>query len=81
MSSPSPFCYSEALGDLHLRYHAAKRARPSPAVAKEIGISTLTLHRFEREGYVTAMALAQIARWTELEERLAHQRRRPGYAP
>lgn len=75
----TPFRYSEALGDLHLRYHAVKLARPTPDVAQEIGVTTLTLARFEREGYVTALALSQIARWTETAERLTPQRAREGY--
>jgi hypothetical protein len=74
---PSPFRYSEALGDLHDRYHAVKLARPSREVAQEVGVSTLTLHRFERQGYVTALTLHQIAQWVHGQER-AHDRPR-GY--
>lgn len=66
--------YGDALADLQQRYTAVTRARPLPALAKEIGVSTLTLHRFEREGYVSAVALHQIATWTQAQERLGHQR-------
>lgn len=79
MTSPNPFRYSEALGDLHLRYHAVKLARPTPEVAREIGVSTLTLHRFEREGYVTASALHEISTWTQIQEHLTHQQSLKGY--
>jgi len=75
MSHANPFRYSEALGDLLLRYQAAKLARPTPEVAREMGVSTLTLHRFEREGYVTAVTLHQISAWTKTQEQLTHQRR------
>lgn len=74
-----PVRYGDALADLHQRYAAVTRARPLPALAREIGISTLTLHRFEREGYVSALALHQIATWTQAQERVGHQRNLGGY--
>lgn len=69
-----PRRYGEAFRDLRARYHAVKGVRPTPEVAQESGVRVLTLHRFEREGFVSGVALHQIATWTQAQERLSHDR-------
>lgn len=69
MPDPRPLpTYGAQMADLHDRYLTVKGADPTPLVAEAIGVSRLTLARFEREGYVTPTTLHRIATWVRSQE-------------
>ena len=69
----SDFRYAQALDDLQARYRILKAARPTRDVAPEMDVSIATLHRFEREGYVSSATLHKIATWVKDCERAQHE--------